>query len=147
MVAPCVQRTSSAQNLQLRLGVDHGVVGEHQVLVGLLGIGLLRVLADEDLAVEDRVRLAVQDALVQLVAGGVRLGVVDGGVIVHVLRAVDDVESVQRGLGAFREERVGIVAHQRAAERNRVRGEVGAAAERGLQGGDVEGRSVSSCTL
>ena len=52
------------QNLQFGLGVDDGVVGEHQVLVGLLGVGLLRVLADEDLAVEDRARVAVQNALV-----------------------------------------------------------------------------------
>ena len=73
--------------------------------------------------------LAVQNALVQLVAVGVRLGVVDDGVIVDVLRAVHDVEAVERRLGAFRKRRAGVVADQRAAERDRVRREVRAAAE------------------
>ena len=76
------------ENLQLGLGVDDGVFREHQVLVGLLGVGLLRVFADQDFAVEDRAGVAFQDAFVQLVAGGVRLGVIDGGVIVDVLVAV-----------------------------------------------------------
>ena len=44
-------------DLQLRLGVDLRVVGEQQVMVGLLGVGLLRVLADDDPAVEDAVRV------------------------------------------------------------------------------------------
>ena len=83
--------------------------------------------------------LSVQDALVHLVAGGVRLGVVDRGVIVHVLRAVDDVQAVQVGVGAFGEDRVGVVAGERAAQRNRVRGEGGGASDGDLQGGDVEG--------
>ena len=60
------------------------------------------------------------------------------GVVVDVLRAVDDVQAVERGLGAFGEHGVDVVAHQRAAERNGVRGEVGAAAELRLHGGDVE---------
>ena len=40
------------EDLQLRLGVDLRVVGQEQRLVGLLRVGLLRVLADDDLAVE-----------------------------------------------------------------------------------------------
>ena len=74
------------EDLELRLGVDGRVVGQQQRLVRLLGVGLLGVLADEDLAVEDAVALAVEDALVQLVAGAVRLRVVDDGVVVDVLR-------------------------------------------------------------
>ncbi len=70
MVAPCVQRTSSDRICNSRLGIDHRVVGEDQVFVGLFGIGLLRVLADEDFAVEDGVRFSVEDALVKLVAVG-----------------------------------------------------------------------------
>ena len=73
------------EDLQLRLGVDGRVVGQQQRLVGLLGVGLLGVLADEDLAVEDAAGLAVEDALVQLVAGAVRLGVVDDRVVVDEL--------------------------------------------------------------
>src|ERR1017187_7492456 len=51
-------------DLQLRLGVNHGVVRQHQVLVGLLGVGLLGVLPDDDPPVENRPGLVVQDALV-----------------------------------------------------------------------------------
>src|SRR5690606_41350358 len=43
-------------DLQLRLGVDDRVFAQHQVLVGLLGVDLLRILAHVDLAVEDRRR-------------------------------------------------------------------------------------------
>ena len=56
------------EDLELRLGVDRRVVGEQQRPVRLLGVGLLRVLADDDLAVEDRARRAAEDALVDLVA-------------------------------------------------------------------------------
>ncbi len=88
MVAPWVQRTSSAMNLQLGFGVDDGLVGENQVLVGLLGIGLLRVFADDDAAVENGGGAAVENAFVEFVARAVRLGVVEHGVVVDVLRAV-----------------------------------------------------------
>ena len=88
MVAPCVQRTSSAWICSSGLVLMTAFFGKHQILVGLLGVGLLRVFADQDLAVEDRAGLAVQNALVKLVAGGVGLGVIDGGVIVDVLLAV-----------------------------------------------------------
>ena len=67
-------------DLQLGLGVDGRVFGQYQVLVRLLGVGFLRVLTDEDLAVEDRVRLARQNALIELVARAVRFCVIDRGV-------------------------------------------------------------------
>src|ERR1051326_9586857 len=70
------------ENLQLGFGIDDRVVGEDQVLVGLLGIGLLGVLADNDAAVENRVGFAVQNPLVEFVAGAVRLGMIDDGVVV-----------------------------------------------------------------
>ena len=44
------------EDLELRLRVDLRVVGQQQRLVRLLRVGLLRVLADDDLAVEDRAR-------------------------------------------------------------------------------------------
>ena len=115
-------------DLQLRLGVDYGVVGKNQVLIGLLGIGLLRVLADDDAAVEDGGRLAVENALVDLMTIGVRLGVVDDGVIVDVLRAAGDIEAVDSGLRAFGKYRADVVADELASERDIVAGEVGAAA-------------------
>ena len=44
------------EDLELRLGVDGRAVGQQQRAVGLLGVGLLRVLPDDDLAVEHRAR-------------------------------------------------------------------------------------------
>src|ERR1035437_1985426 len=126
------------EDLQLGFGIHHGVVGEDQVLVSLLGIGLLGVLADDDFAVEDGVRLAVEDALVELVAGAVRHGVADHRMIIDVLRAVDDVEAVQRGVGTFGEGGVDVVADQRAAEGNGMRRESRAASDGGLKGRNVE---------
>ena len=127
------------ENLELRLGVDGRVVGQEQRLVGLLGVGLLGVLADEDLAVEDAVGLAVEDALVKLVTGAVRHGVVDAGVVVDVLLAVGHIKAVERAFAAFaREHGADFVAHQAAAQRDRVRREVAAAARAGLQRGEVK---------
>src|ERR1039458_6793661 len=59
-------------DLQLRLGIHHRIVGEHQILIGLLGIGLLRVFADDDFAIEDGVRLARQNSFIHFVAPAVR---------------------------------------------------------------------------
>ena len=77
------------------------VVGQQQRLVGLLGVGLLRVRADDDLAVEDGAGAAAEDALVDLVARAVRLGVIDRRVGVDQALAVGDVQAVQRALGAL----------------------------------------------
>ena len=63
------------KDLQLRLVLIARVVGEQYAVVGLLGVGLLRVLVDVDLAVEHAARLAVEDPLVQLEAVAVGLGV------------------------------------------------------------------------
>ena len=71
-----------SEDLELRLGVDRRVVGQEQRAVRLLGVGLLRVLPDDDLAVEHRAGRAAQDALVDLVAAAVRLRVVDRRVVV-----------------------------------------------------------------
>jgi hypothetical protein len=73
------------------------------------------------------------------VAGAVRLGVIDGGVIIDVLVAADQVQAVQRAFAALREDGVHVVAYQPAAEGQRVGAEVGVTAELDLQGGNVEG--------
>ena len=58
-------------------------------------------------------RLAVEDALVELVAGAVRLGVVDRRVVVDVLLAVADVEAVERRTPRLAvEARVDVVARE-----------------------------------
>ena len=55
------------KNLQLRLGVDRRVVGQQQIAVGLLGVGLLRVGPHENFAVENALRFAVQNAVIKFV--------------------------------------------------------------------------------
>ena len=125
-------------DLQFGFGVDDGVVGQDQILVGLLGIGLLRVFADDDLAVEDGVGFAVQNAFIEFVAGAVRLGVVDDRVIVDVLRAVDDVEAVQGGVEPS--ERMALASLRTSAPPSEMECDENVAllSDAGLQGGDVE---------
>ena len=82
--------------------------------------------------------LAVQNALVEFVTRPVRLGVVDHGVIVHVLRTVDQVQAVHGGFGAFGQRHPDVIAHQRTAERDVMGGEIRAAPQRHLHGGHVE---------
>src|SRR5262249_22443077 len=103
---PADRRSVSAldvigKDLQLRLGVDHGILGQEQVLVGLLGVRLLSVLVYVDLAVEPPLRSPGEDALVELAAAAVRLLVVDPGVVVGVLAVVHEVEAIEGALTAF----------------------------------------------
>ena len=116
------------EDLELRLGVDLGPVAEQQVAVGLLGVGLLRLGLHEHLAVEDRARPAVEDALVDLPAPAVGLVVVDGGVVVHHLLAAGEVEAVHQGLDVLVvEPDVQVVPRERAAHRQRERAVVAVA--------------------
>ena len=63
-------------DLQPRHRVDARLVGQHQVAVGLVGVGALRVRLDPDQPGEDLARAVAQHALEQEVAGGVRFEVV-----------------------------------------------------------------------
>ena len=60
-------------DFELRLGVDLRLIGKQQVAIGLLGVGFLRVLVDDDAAMENAVRTAVENAVVELAAAAVRL--------------------------------------------------------------------------
>ncbi len=91
-------------DFQLRFGVNDGIVGQQQRLVGLLGVGLLGVGVNVNLAVEDAAGPAVEDALVQLVAGAIRLGMVDARVVIDQLVAARQVQAVKRGFAALRVE-------------------------------------------
>ena len=127
------------EDLELRVRVDGRVVRQQQRAVGLLGVGLLRVLADDDAAVEDALALAVEDALVELVARAVRHRVIDRGVVVHQAIAVDQVDAVHRAVGALAlEADADVVAHQAAARGERVRREHAARRHVRLEVGDVE---------
>ncbi len=106
-----------SENFELRLRVDERSVGEQQRAVRLLGIRLLGVLPDDDLAVEHRPRRPPEDALVDLMARAVRLRMVDRRVVVDEPLAVCEVEPVQRDLGTLTVERgYGVVAHQLPAQ-------------------------------
>ena len=115
-------------NFQLRLGVDLRIVGQQQVAIGLLGIGLLRVLVHHDAAVEHAMRVVVENAVVKLPAGTMRAGVLHQHVIIEMLPAGADKEPINQALAAFAgEHRMHIVAHECAAQQQRVRGDIGAA--------------------
>ena len=129
------------EDLELRLRVDLRLVGQEQRLVGLLRVGLLRVLPDDDLAVEDGARAAGQDALVELVARAMRLRVVDRRVRVDERIAVGDIQPVQRALGALAVEHGDdVVARDPAAERDRMREEIGGPIQPREHVRDVKGR-------
>ena len=127
------------EDLELRVRVDLRVVGQQQRAVGLLRVGLLRVVPDDDPAVEHRLRLAGEDALVELVAGAVRHRVIDRGVVVDQLLAVGEIHAVHRAVGAFALQRnADVVTLDPRAGRERVRFEHALGRDVGLDVGEVE---------
>ena len=101
MVAPCEHLNVVGVDFELGLGVDLRSLREQEILIGLVGVGFLRGLVDVDFAAEDAGGPAAEDALVELVALAVRLGVFDERVVIDVLRSVFDVEAVEGGVNAF----------------------------------------------
>ena len=87
-------------------------------------VGVLRVLAHDNAPIEDRVRAAVDDTLVELAARAAGLSVLDERVVVDVLAPMGHIEAVQgaRPAGAG-EAHAQIVTGQPTAERNRAGGE------------------------
>ena len=78
------------KNLQLRLGIDLRTIVQQQVIVLLIGEGLLCLRTHHDLPVEHPVGTAVVDSFVHLVAGAMGYGVVHISAVVHVFVAVDE---------------------------------------------------------
>jgi len=115
-------------DLELGLGVDLGPLAEQQVRVRLQCIGLGRLGAHEHTAAEDAPRILGQHSLVELPARAVGRRVVDQGVVVDVLPGGGEEEPVQVGFRArLGQERGEFIAHQRAAQRQGVRGEAAVA--------------------
>ena len=111
--------------------------------VGLLGVGLLRVLADDDLAVEAGARRAPRMPC-SLWLPAVRLGVVDRRVVVDQPIAVGEVEPVQRAVATLAvEERERVVADELAAEREGVAKRTASCATCAREAGDVYASSDS----
>ena len=115
-------------DFQLRLGVNLRVVGKQQVAVRLLGVGFLRVFVHDDAAVENPVRMAIQDSVVELAAAAVWAGVLYVHVIVEMLVIVAHEDAVDQTLSTFAGQHwVDIVADQSAAKQQRMGGNVRAA--------------------
>ena len=88
-------------NFQLRLGIDAGILGKQQILVGLLGVGFLGDLADQDAAVENAPGPPIEDAIEILVAVAVGLGVLHHHVVIRQLLALGQVEPVEDAFHAL----------------------------------------------
>ena len=118
-----------SQNLELWLRVDLRIVGKQQVPIGLLGIGLLRLLVDDDSPVENAVRPIIQNPVVKLAAPAMRTEVFDEHVVVQVLATLSDEKAVDQAFAAFaRQNRMHVVPHQPSADQQGMRGHVCASA-------------------
>src|SRR5919108_2182737 len=114
-------------DFELRLGVDLCVVGKQKVAVGLLSIGLLCVFMHDNAAMENSVRMAVQNAVVEPTAITVWAGMFDQHVVVQMLAAVADEQTIDQALGAFAsQDWVYVVAHKTATQQHGMRRDVGA---------------------
>src|SRR5205823_4620692 len=103
------------------------IVRQEQCLVGLLGIGLLGVLANINLAVEYAPRLAIEDPLVELMAGTARFGVIDDRMVVDELAVRREIEAVEGTLAILiAKHGVGFIADDQAAQRDGMRGDIAA---------------------
>src|SRR5262249_58378651 len=78
------------EDLEPRFAVDLDAVGEQQVLVGLGGVGLLRIGAHDDAPVEDGAGRAVEHSLEELTAPAARYRMVDRHVMLDLLAAPPD---------------------------------------------------------
>jgi hypothetical protein len=83
---------------------------------------LLRVHSNENFAVKDGARFAVENAFVKLVACAVRHAVVNYGMRVRVLACGDEIQSVNGALRSFSIElNEYVMPRKLCAERNRRR--------------------------
>src|SRR6185503_16506955 len=104
------------EDLELRLRVDVGGLGEQQRLARLLAVRLLRDRVHVHLAVEHAMRAPVEDALVQLAAEAIRLRVNYKRLVIAVLLAIQEIQAVERDAAARSvEARVDVRAGERAA--------------------------------
>jgi len=82
-------------DLQLRLGVHLGAVGEHQGVMAHPGLGVVGALGYDDAALEDAARLVAHHALGQLVGLAVEAGVGDRGGEVRVPLVREQIDPVE----------------------------------------------------
>ena len=94
MVAPWPQVTSSAKISSSGLLSASGLVGQQQRPRHHLGVGLLRVGAHDDAALEHRMAAVVDHGAENLAAGAVRHRVIHEQRGVGVLAAVEQIDAV-----------------------------------------------------
>ena len=80
-----------SKNFELWFGIHLGFVRQQQILVSLLRVGQLRAMTHKNFAVEDRPRLAVENAFVKLMTSAVRLPVINHRMRVGVLVGVNHI--------------------------------------------------------
>ena len=81
-------------DFQLRLCIDLRFTRKQKIFVGLLRVSLLRAVANKNLAIENRARLAIQNPLVKLATGAMRLAMINYRMRVGMLTAFDHIETV-----------------------------------------------------
>src|SRR5712692_6596458 len=127
------------ENFELGLGIHLRIVGQQQILVRLLRVGQLRAMAHKHFAVEDRPRLAVENALVKLMAGAVRLPVINHRMRVGVLVTVNHVKPINPAFRAFMvHHHVDRVPRKRRTQIDRGRVVTRVCSQVGISRGDVK---------
>src|SRR6185437_5440445 len=122
------------EDFQLRLVVGFGLVGEQKRARHHLGIGLLRVLLNDNFALKHAVTPVVQDCLELLTAFAVAGGVFDQQRGVDVVLAAQQVDATNPRLGAFAGKTdEALVTHQLRVSGKSESIELRARADRGQQ--------------
>ena len=126
------------EDLELGLSVDLGAGREQEVLVHLVGLGLLGARADENASGENAPGLAGEQSLVHLVRLGAGSGMIDERVVVDVAVAVGVVEAEEAHLGAGSGQRdVDVAPRELSSEVDGDRRDAAVASLVDVDGGDV----------
>ena len=87
-----------SKDFQLRFRIDHRLVIEQDIVIGLKGVGFLGFLFDDDLSVEHPGSTFAEDAFVVLMAFAIRLRMMHQRVVIDVLFASDYGHPFQGGV-------------------------------------------------
>ena len=108
-------------DLELRLAVGVRIGRQQQIVVGLLGVGLLRAGPHDDPPREHATGTLVEHAVEILVALAVVGRVIDRRMVIGVLLAGEQVQPIENQRPArTRQHRTDVVTRQRSAERDEM---------------------------
>ena len=120
-------------NLQLRLSINRGAVGQQQVFIGLLRVRFIRALVHVNATMKHRTRIVIEDAVKIFVTVAMRLRVIHYHVMINQLPGPRQVQAVEHGLNASAVEMgAQIVSGNAASQRERMMRHAGVAAECGM---------------